>query len=249
MKILAPRAFWAKPRAILFDLDNTLYGYARPHARAMEAVREKVLRALSVSQAPFNDAFSLARAEVKRLLGDTASARSRLLYFQRTVELLGLSSQPALALDLEQTYWRTLMTNARLFPGAEDTLIELRSAGLPLALVTDLAAQVQFRKLIYFGIDRYFDAVVTAEEAGVSMVRLRPFEMAVAKLGLQPSDPVWFIGSSEPDIAASKRALNAATFQKLPDGAATWQAHAGADAVFHAFPAFRDWARTIVMAN
>jgi putative hydrolase of the HAD superfamily len=249
MKILAPRAFWSKPRAILFDLDDTLYGHQRPHARAMDAVRDKVRLTLSVASAPFNDAFALARAEVKRVLGDTASADNRLLYFHKTVELLGLNSQPAIALDLEQTYWRTLMTNARLFPGAEDTLIELRAAGMPLALVTDLTAQVQFRKLIYFGIDRYFDVVVTSEEAGADKVRLKPFKLAMAKLGLQPGDPVWFIGDSEPDVVASKRALNAATFQKLPDSTATWQVHAGADAIFHAFPAFRDWARTIVMAH
>ncbi|TKW74701.1 MAG: hypothetical protein DI543_23960, partial [Bradyrhizobium icense] len=71
-----------------------------------------------------------------------------------------IERQPAIALDLEQTYWRTLMTSARLFHGAEDLLIELRAAGLPLALVTDLTAQIQFRKLVYFGIDRYFDTIV-----------------------------------------------------------------------------------------
>jgi FMN phosphatase YigB (HAD superfamily) len=249
MKILAPRAFWARPRAILFDLDDTLYGYERPHARAMDAVREKVRRTLSVAAVPFNDAFALARAEVKRMLGDTASSHNRLLYFQKTIELLGLSSQPAIALDLEQTYWRTLLTNARLFPGAEDTLVELRAAGLPLALVTDLTAQIQFRKLIYFGIDRYFDAVVTSEEAGSDKVRLKPFELAVAKLGLEPSDPVWFIGDAEADVVSSKRALNATTFQKLPDGSPGWQVHEGVDATFHSFPAFHSWARSVVMAG
>jgi FMN phosphatase YigB (HAD superfamily) len=249
MKILVPGAVMIKPRAILFDLDDTLYGYEKPHARAMGAVRDKVQRTLSVAAEPFNYAFQRARADVKSLLGETASSHNRLLYFQRTVELLGLSSQPAIALDLEQTYWRTLMTNARLFPGAEDTLMELRAAGLPLALVTDLTAQIQFRKLVYFGIDRYFDVIVTSEEAGIDKVGLKPFEIAITKLGLDRSDPVWFVGDSEPDVVASKRALNAATFQKLPDSGASWQVHEGADATFHAFPAFRDWARSVVGAG
>ncbi|MFC7736374.1 HAD family hydrolase [Roseomonas sp. GCM10028921] len=249
MKILAPEPIRAKPRAILFDLDDTLYGYERPHRRAMDAVREKVRRTLSVEPGPFDEAFLTARAEVKKQLGETASSHNRLLYFQRTIELLGLSSQPAIALDLEQTYWRTLLTNARLFPAAEETLIELRAAGLPLALVTDLTAQIQFRKLVYFGIDRYFDAVVTSEEAGVDKIGLKPFNLALAKLGLGPNDPVWFIGDSEADVVASKRALNAATFQKMPDGSPSWRVHDGVDATFDSFAEFRDWCRSVITAG
>jgi putative hydrolase of the HAD superfamily len=248
MKILVPNAVLTKPRAILFDLDDTLYGYERPHARAMDAVRDKVKRTLSVAADPFDEAFNMARKEVKQQLGETASSHNRLLYFQRAVELLGLSSQPAIALDLEQTYWRTLLNNARLFPGAEDMLIELRAAGLPLALVTDLTAQIQFRKLVYFGIDRYFDVIVTSEEAGVDKIGLKPFELALAKLGLERQDPVWFIGDSKSDVVSSKRVLNATTFQKLPDGDGSWRVHEGVDATFHAFPPFRDWARNVVAA-
>lgn len=246
MKILAPDRLRARPRAILFDLDDTLYGYERPHARGMEAVRAKVGGTLGVAPQPFDEAFRAARGEIKAVLGETASSHNRLLYFGRTVEILGFGSQPAIALDLEQTYWRTLLTNARLFPGAEDTLVELRAAGLPLALVTDLTAQIQFRKLVYFGIDRYFDVIVTSEEAGVDKVGIRPFEIALARLGLEREDPVWFVGDSESDVVASKRALNAATFQKLPDGSPSWTVHAGVDATFHAFPPFRDWARGAV---
>ncbi|PHK95461.1 hydrolase [Pseudoroseomonas rhizosphaerae] len=246
MKILNPDALREKPRAILFDLDDTLYEYAGPHERAMAAVRSKVERSLKVVPSQFNHAFRQAREEVKRALGSTASSHNRLLYFQRMIELLGLNSQPAIALDLEQTYWRTLMTTARLHPGAEETLIELRAAGLPLGLVTDLTAQIQFRKLVYFGIDRYFDIVVTSEEAGVDKVGLKPFEVAAAKLELQPGDRIWFIGDAECDVVASKKVLNAATFQKLHPGASAQHVHDGVDATFHAFADFRDWARGIV---
>lgn len=246
MKILNADAVREKPRAILFDLDDTLYEYAGPHERAMTAVRTKVERSLKVTPAQFNEAFRMARAEVKQTLGHTASSHNRLLYFQRMIELLGLNSQPAIALDLEQTYWRTLMTSARLYPGAEETLIELRAAGLPLGLVTDLTAQIQFRKLVYFGIDRYFDIVVTSEEAGVDKSGLKPFEIAAAKLELQQGDRVWFIGDAECDVVASKKVLNAATFQKLNPGAGTPRVHDGVDGTFSAFTAFRDWARGIV---
>lgn len=246
MRILNAEALREKPRAILFDLDDTLYEYRRPHERAMAAVRNKVERSLKVTPSQFDDAFGKARKAVKAILGETASSHNRLLYFHRAIEILGLSSQPAIALDLEQTYWRTLLTSARLYPGAEDTLIELRAAGLPLALVTDLTAQIQFRKLVYFGIDRYFDAIVTSEEAGVDKSGLRPFEIAAEKLELSPGDRVWFIGDAECDVVSSKKVLNAATFQKLHDGSGSHRLHDGIDANFHAFTDFRDWARGTV---
>lgn len=245
MKILDAAALREKPRAILFDLDDTLYAYHGPHERAMAAVRTKVERSLKVTAPQFDEAFGKARKAVKTMLGETASSHNRLLYFSRMIEMLGLSSQPAIALDLEQTYWRTLLTSARLYAGAEDTLIELRAAGLPLALVTDLTAQIQFRKLVYFGIDRYFDVIVTSEEAGVDKSGLRPFELAAEKLELGKDDRVWFIGDSESDVVASKKVLNAATFQKVHDGG-NHLLHGGIDATFHNFTAFRDWARGVI---
>jgi FMN phosphatase YigB (HAD superfamily) len=249
MKLLHPEAVRVRPRAVLFDLDDTLYDYAGPHRRAMAAVREKMQRLLSVQPQPFEDAFRRAREEVKRMLGDTASSHSRLLYFQRMIELLGLSSQPAMALDLEQTYWRTLLMAAKLFPGAEDTLVELRAAGVQLGLVTDLTAQIQFRKLVYFGIDRYFDAVVTSEEAGVDKVGLKPFELVAAKLGLGREDRVWMIGDAPCDVIGCRQVLNAATFQKLHEDTPGAAAIDGVDGVFHDFASFRPWARDAIAAG
>ena len=246
MRILNPEALREKPRAILFDLDDTLYEYHHPHERAMAAVRSKVERSLKVTPSQFDNAFGQARQGVKEMLGETASSHNRLLYFHRTIEILGLSSQPAIALDLEQTYWRTLLTSARLYPGAEDTLVELRAAGLPLALVTDLTAQIQFRKLVYFGIDRYFDVVVTSEEAGVDKSGLRPFEIAALQLELAPGDRGWFIGDAECEVVTSKKVPNAATFQKLHDGSGRQRLHDAIDATFHAFADFREWARDTI---
>ena len=69
-------------------------------------------------------------------------------------------------LDLEQTYWRTFLINCKLFSGVLDFVQLLKSKGIATANITDLTAQIQFRKLVYFGLDEYFDYVVTSEEAG-----------------------------------------------------------------------------------
>ena len=70
---------------------------------------------------------------------------------QRMLEIMGLGSQVLVALDLEQTYWRTFLNSAVLFDGVRELLDEIRLYGIPTAIVTDLTAQIQFRKIIYFG--------------------------------------------------------------------------------------------------
>ena len=154
------------PQAIIFDTDNTLYAYGHPHACATAAAEEKAVRLLGCEVGDVRQAFSQARQEVKRRLGRTASSHSRLLYFQRGIELLGRKTQLVITLDLEQTYWRTFLAHCELFPGVREFLMALRSRGIGTAIITDLTSQIQFRKIIYFGLDDCFDYVVTSEEAG-----------------------------------------------------------------------------------
>lgn len=175
MKINNPERFTRLPDAILFDTDNTLYHYDPVHAAAQAAVRDKVVDMFSISPDEFDRAFKQARDQVKNRLKHTASSHSRLLYLQRMLEIMGLGSQVLLALDFEQTYWRTFLSNAVLFDGVKDLLDDLRLLGVPTAIVTDLTAQIQFRKVVYFGLDHYFDYIVTSEEAGYDKPHEAPF--------------------------------------------------------------------------
>ena len=146
VNILNSERFGRLPDAILFDTDNTLYPYDPAHETAMRAVKEKVTRTFSISGEAFDKAFSEARSQVKKRLIHTASSHSRLLYFQRMLEIIGLGSQVMLALDFEQTYWRTFLSNAVLFDEVKELLDDLRLLNIPSAIVTDLTAQIQFRK-------------------------------------------------------------------------------------------------------
>ena len=218
MHIHQPERFGRRPDAVLFDTDNTLYPYDPSHAEAIKAVRAKAMSLFSISSSQFEDAYEDARRQTKKRLGETASAHSRLLYFQRMLELIGLGSQVLLALDLEQTYWRTFLSHATLFDGVKDFLDDLRMAGIPTAVVTDLTAQIQFRKIVYFGLDRYFDYIVTSEEAGLDKPHRAPFALAVEKMRPQ-GDCIWMIGDNpHNDILGARREIGAVTLQKLHAG-------------------------------
>ena len=118
-----------KPKAVIFDTDNTLYHYEVAHSAAIGAVLEKAENMLGINKKEFENAYAISRKDIKAQLGTTASSHSRLLYFQRTIEYLGLQTRILLTLDFEQTYWRTFLTNAQLFSHVKEFLLQLKTSG------------------------------------------------------------------------------------------------------------------------
>lgn len=239
MKFNKPELFEKMPDAILFDTDNTLYHYDPAHKAAMDATREKVTKALSIKAEQFDSAFKQARDEVKIRLGETASSHSRLLYLQRMLEILGLGSQVLLALDFEQTYWRTFLSNAILFEGVRETLDDIRLLDIPSVIVTDLTSQIQFRKIIYFGLDHFFDFIVTSEEAGFDKPHSSPFDIAIDKINT-PGKCYWMIGDNPiNDIQGAREKIGAITLQKVHDGVTIGEGLQQPDCTFKSFKELR----------
>ena len=156
-------------------------------------------------------------SEIKDRLGNVASSHSRLLYMQKTIEKLELGTRILTTLDLEQTYWRTFLSNCRLFPGVLDFIQILKSKGVITANITDLTAQIQFRKLVYFGLDEFFDYVVTSEEAGADKPDKRPFEVAFEKLQISPEN-TWMIGDDPKSDMMGAGKMGLKKIQKIHDG-------------------------------
>ena len=239
VKIYSKERFNRLPDAILFDTDNTLYPYDPAHTSAQSAVRDKVVNTFSIKPEDFDKAFKEARQQVKTRLKHTASSHSRLLYLQRMLEIMGLGSQVLLALDFEQTYWRTFLSNALLFDEVKELLDDLRLLGIPTAIVTDLTAQIQFRKVVYFGLDRYFDYIVTSEEAGFDKPHEAPFRIALEKMRPK-GDCVWMIGDNPVnDIRGGREKINAVTLQKIHQGTTLGTGENAPDASFHEFGELR----------
>ena len=237
MQIVSPECFNQLPHAILFDIDNTLYSYEEPHEAALEAVKEKAMKTFSIDSSEFDEAFLEARSAIKKRLGNVASSHSRLLYMQKTLEILGLGSQILNSLDLEQTYWRVFLRNAELFENVKELLDDIRLLHIPTAVVTDLTAQIQFRKMVYFGLDQYFDFIVTSEEAGKDKPDQELFKIALQKINPRGSC-VWMIGDHpEKDILGSKETIDAITLQKSHKGEN--QRKSKADLIFNQYSEIR----------
>ncbi len=190
-----------KFEGILLDLDNTVYDYKRAHEPAIAAALQWLAAELEQGLEAIEAQYVACRSRVNKSLHGLASSHSRLLYFQGIAEAFGRFPH-LLAGAAEDLYWRTFFDNMQLRPGC---LAFLQSVGLPIAIVTDLTARIQFDKIAHLEIATYLQAIVTSEESGHEKPHPRIFELAAQKLDL-PLTALCMIGDSfERDIEGARK--------------------------------------------
>lgn len=178
-------------KAILLDIDNTLYDYNITHAFAISKVLEYCMKELNLSKDEVNSAYEKARKQIHIELCETAASHNRLLYFQRMSEILGVNPMQY-AHEIYNVYWDSFLQVIKPFDGIYELLEKYKNK---ICLVTDLTAHIQYRKIKKLGLENYCDKLVTSEEAGHEKPHPYMFMMALQKLDLRP-DEVCMIGDS-----------------------------------------------------
>ncbi|MCM1296730.1 MAG: HAD family hydrolase [Muribaculaceae bacterium] len=192
-------------KAVILDLDNTLYAYDPLDREARARVRELACGKLGIEAQRYEEAYLFGREETKRRLGDVGASHNRMLYYQRTLEYLGVHPVP-LAMQLYETYWGVFLERMALFDGAREFLDGLREKGIRVMICTDLTAQIQHRKLQALGLAEDVCCLVTSEEAGREKPAPEMFALCLEKLGL-PAAEVCCIGDSlEKDVEGARAA-------------------------------------------
>lgn len=186
-------------KALLIDLDNTLYPYDPSHEKALKAAFAVLPNAIPQPLA----AFMQGRQSIHNTLKGTAASHNRLLYFQKTLEILDIK-QPLLALAMYNTYWDTFIENMRLHDGVAYFL--QKHSEKKLCLLTDMTADIQYRKIKRLGLDKYFSFVVTSEEAGAEKPSLEIFNLALQKLKVTAKETAMIGDSLEKDITGAQNA-------------------------------------------
>ena len=82
-----------------------------------------------------------------------------------------------------------------LFPDAISTLKNLRMEGIKLALVTNGASEAQRAKINKFDLEQYFLHVQIEGEAGVGKPELKAYEIAMEKLNVLATE-TWMVGDN-----------------------------------------------------
>lgn len=211
-----------RPLLIVFDLDNTLYDYDRPNTFATQVLIQEISSQTGIDTVEVKNTLDKSRINIKQRLGHTASSHSRLLYISEAYGLLKLKPAAELFLNLENLFWDSYLSEMELYPGVTDFLQLLKKQEIPLALLTDLTSNIQYRKLLKLGLSTSFDFILTSEEAGGDKSSGLPFDL-LGKVSNIDLNYAWFIGDSDHDYPVTRK--NQALFFRKVDSSLVPKKH------------------------
>lgn len=191
-------------KAVLFDLDGTLYAYDPCHRAGLDAAYEVLSARLDLARPAFEALYERARGERFRHLGEVAAAHSRELYFKFLVEELADLPDVRLSLAAHDAYWEGYLAEMEPLPGCRE-LLEALAPRARLGLVTNLTTNVQLRKLVRLGLEATFEVIVTSEEAGADKPHPACFRLARERLGLPAHELVMIGDDLERDVLGADR--------------------------------------------
>lgn len=90
---------------------------------------------------------------------------------------------------------------AREYPGTADTLSTLADRGIPMGIVTSKGTQAAQRGIELFGLGRFMDVVVTADDVEIHKPEPYPIHFAAGLLGVESVDCA-YVGDSPHDMQA-----------------------------------------------
>ena len=201
-------------KAVIFDLDNTLYDYTTCDKHASEMLCNYACDKYGISPEVFYQKYEQSKKSVKDKLGNVGASHNRILFMQNFLENLGKLPANG-ALDLYDVYWNDMLNNMKLFPYVEPLLDYLEQNSIKIALLTDLTAHIQHRKIKALGLENRIKILVTSEEAGEEKPSGIPFELIRQKLNV-PAKEILMIGDNyDRDITGALNAgMKALHFKK-----------------------------------
>ncbi|MCD7838340.1 MAG: HAD-IA family hydrolase [Clostridiales bacterium] len=191
-------------KAVIFDIDDTLYSYKAANARAMDVLFRYARQELDMDEATFRESYDRMMGYQLREYGHTAGCHSRAIRLQLLLEERGLPLRHAAAMN--DLYWNTLLDAMTPSPGVVELVSTLKERGVRLGVGSDMTADWQLKKLDKLGLLNKLDFVVTSEEAGVEKPHRGLFLLCAKKAGCLPEECLFIGDNLQKDVLGAQRA-------------------------------------------
>lgn len=182
-------------KAVIFDLDNTLYHYDYCNGLAEKVLFAQISAEFGVSVEGAATMLQKAKGYVKRQLGHVAASHNRLLYMQNICEQAG-KNPIVYAMKFYDVYWNVMLREMVPFEYVNPLIDSLRRKNIKTGILTDMTAHIQYKKIMALGLKEKIDYIVTSEEVGVEKPSVKMFGLMLEKMAVKP-DEVIMIGDSQ----------------------------------------------------
>lgn len=190
-------------KAVLFDLDDTLYAYAPCNSQGLRAAYNLLAHEFDMPFEQFLAVHEEVRQDLAKHLKQQAARHNRILFFKRILERQIGRADPKLVVQLYQCYWTAFIQHMKPNGNANQVLAAL-SNFYQMALVSNHTTIPQLKKVHRLGFNQFFPIVITSEEAGVEKPDSRIFEMALQQLKVSAKEAVFVGDSPDGDIAGAQ---------------------------------------------
>lgn len=191
---------------IFFDLDRTLWDFEKSAEQAFEKIFEKhKLGDFGVpSGTAFHDTYTIHNERLwdQYRKGEIKKEVLRGLRFNLTLKDFGIVNND-LGEAIGDDYVKISPLLVNLFPYAIE-ILEYLKENYTLHIITNGFAEVQAVKLRESKMKKYFDQIITSEEAGVKKPDPNIFTFAFDKSGAKPEESIMIGDDYEVDIVGAQ---------------------------------------------
>ena len=209
-------------RAVLFDLDDTLYDHTHAARAALSAMRRDDPRLRRVPFGTLLDRSEAILADVHRSLvlpGRLSRPAARRERIRRLYGTLGVPLGEAEADRVASLRQAAYAKHVRTVPGAVPLLRALRRSGRAIGIVSNHRVAEQRAKLAATGLDRLVDHLTVSSEVGWTKPDRRIFHAALDRAGCAPAEAVMVGDAYATDVVGALDAgLAAVWFNRFGRG-------------------------------
>lgn len=173
----------SRPKAILFDWDNTLVD--------TWPIIHHALHHTFVEMGHEPWPLEKTKANVRKSMRDAFP------------EIFGEEWERAGSI-YQRYYQATHLVQLKALPDAEKVLVRAREMGFFNAVVSNKKSHNLRKEVAHMGWDKYFDALVGSDDAAHDKPHCAPVNLALEKSGIIPGSDVWFVGDSVIDLECAQ---------------------------------------------
>lgn len=189
------------PRAVLFDLDDTLFDHALTSRAALARIwtTHPFLRGLPLESAWKQYSRLLEEVHPEVVAGRLTPEVARVERFRRLGLAAGVALTPDESAELSRTYRIHYQRLRRPVPGAR-RLLERLHGRTTIGVVSNNQLEEQVEKLRFLGLTSLVDELVVSEEVRVAKPDAKIFDIALDRVDAAPGEAAMIGDSWENDV-------------------------------------------------
>ena len=192
-------------RAVLFDLDDTLFDHRRSARAALQQVHRVHAAGFEFGAFERHHTTFLEEMHLEVLAGRIGLDDARRERFRKVFAALGVRLGAAEIDAVASAYRSGYMTARRALDGAAELLASLKPRA-HIAIVTNNLLEEQQDKLAWCGLTPFVDLLIASEDVGVSKPDPGIFAIALERAGVSSAEAVMVGDSWANDVAGAQAA-------------------------------------------